>query len=136
MGSQNGLTLMEVMIALLIFTIGILAVAGMQISSLRSGAEAGRALYDTLAASIQLEEILSQPYDHPSLQDVDNGYNVGAPDHGPFILQPSGSTVEWEVQDGFPTLGSKRITVTIRCSGSSGQQRSYTYDYLKAKLNL
>jgi prepilin-type N-terminal cleavage/methylation domain-containing protein len=136
MSNQSGLTLIEVMIALLIFTIGILAVAGMQINSLRCGADAGRALYDTLAASIQLEEILSQPYEHPSLQDVDNGYHVGAPDHGPFILQPSGSTVEWEVQDDFPTLGSKRITVTIRCSGSNGHQRSFTYDYLKAKLNL
>lgn len=136
MPNQDGLTLIEVMISLLIFTIGILAVAGMQISSLRSTATAGRRMYDTTAASGQLEKIISQPYDHPSLQDVDKGYHAETPDHGPFSIEPSGSTIEWEVQDDFPTPGSKRITVTIRSSGSNGRKRIFSYDYLKTKLNL
>lgn len=135
MPNQNGLTLVEVMIALLIFTIGILAVAGMQLNSMRSTADAGKRLYDSVAASRELEKILSQPYDHPSLQDVDRGYHVDTPDHGPFPIQPGGSTVEWEVQDDFPTPASKRITVTIRSFGSNGQRRSFSYDYLKARLN-
>jgi type IV pilus assembly protein PilV len=136
MGNEKGVTLVEVMIALLIFTVGILAVADMQVSSLRSMAATNKGMYDTAVAGARLEEILSKPYDHPSLRDVDDGYDESTPDHGPFAIQPTGSTIEWEVDDDFPVPGTKRITVTVRWSGSDGRRKQFAYTYLKARHSI
>lgn len=128
-----GLTLIEVMIALAVFAVGILAVASMQSVSMNSNSLAQKGMFDSVSAAGQLERILALPYTDPRLSDPDHGFSPDTPDHGPFTIPSTGSLIEWEVQDDFPAPGTKRITVTIRKSGRQGGGRTMTYEYVKSK---
>lgn len=127
-----GLTLVEVMIALAIFSVGILAVAAMQnvgmaaMTRARSGSDHAR------QAAAQIETILSMDYDDPALADGDNGYYPETPDHGPQPLAGVKASIEWEVDDDFPFPGTKRIGVTVRPQ-AHGQGVPVVYGYVKAR---
>jgi len=130
---RHGLTLVEVMIALTVFSIGILAVASMQIAGMQAVSSAQKGMYDSVAAGKQIEEILLHSFDDAMLVDPDGGYSPDSPDHGPFTVPASRSTIEWEVEDDFPAPGTKRIGVTVRSPGKGGTIRTFTYEYVKAK---
>ena len=131
--NQKGLTLIEVMIALAIFSVGILAVAAMQhvgmasLSKARQGSDLSR-----LAAG-QIEAIMSMDYDDPSLADGDDGYYPEAPDHGPQLLLGGKASIEWEVDDDFPVPGTKRISVTAHALTNAQGPAPFSYDYVKAR---
>lgn len=128
-----GLTLIETMIALLVLSVGVMGVASMQVGSMHNDARARRATRDSVAASETLEMILSLPYDDPLLRDTDDGYKPSRPDHGPFSFTATPSTIEWEVDDQFPVPNAKRVSITVRMTGSDGISRIFRYDYIKAK---
>ncbi len=124
---------MEVMIALTIFTVGILGVAGMQMVSLAAAGKAQGGLYDSAAVAATLEELLRCDYDDARLTDPDDAYDFSSPDHGPFQIGASRSTIEWEVDDDFPAPGSKRITIHIRHMDQSMPGAIWAYAYVKAR---
>ena len=130
---QAGLTLVEVMMAVLVFTVGILAVAALQGMSRQSTATARKSMFNSVAAGEQIEQILSMAYDDERLVDTDNGYNPETPDHGPFAIAKTGGTVEWEVHDDYPSKQFKRITVTVRWPDRGGAMRSFSYGYVKSR---
>ncbi len=127
------MTLIEVMIALMLFTVGLLAVAALQGASIDAEVQAQRSMHHSAAAGGQLEQILSMAYDDERLADPDRGYHPEEPDHGPFAIDAAGGTMEWEVQDDFPAPRFKRITVTVRWQNRGGAMRSFSYDYVKTK---
>ncbi len=129
---QRGLTLIEVMMALTIFTIGILAVAGMQGVSMKAIGKAHWQTRQSVCAASQIEGLLTKTYDHPLLIDTDNGYAPGAPDHGPYEIDGGPATIEWEVEDDFPVHGTKRITVTVRPLNASGSVTPSIFEYVRA----
>jgi prepilin-type N-terminal cleavage/methylation domain-containing protein len=131
--NSKGLTLIENMIAMLIFSIVFLAVASMQIHSMKINTKAQAALCHSIAVTELLENILALPYDDPSLRDTDNVYAPANPDHGPFKIATSPGTIEWEVEDQFPVAKAKRVHITIRTPDDLGSQNVLTYDYLKIK---
>jgi type IV pilus assembly protein PilV len=130
---QQGLTLVEVMMALTIFSIGILAVAGMQGISLKTMGMADRGTRQSVSAAGHIEYLLSIPYDDTRLADTDIGYEPATPDHGPFPMMGSTATIEWEVEDDFPVSDTKRIVVTVRPNGKRGPATLPTFEYVKAR---
>ncbi len=131
--NQKGMTLVEVMIALLLFTVGVLAVASLPGLSMQNAASARRGMQNSAAAGGHIEQILSMGYEDERLVDQDRGYYPQNPDHGPFAIEGTNSTVEWEVQDNYPAPRFKRITITIRWPDRGGAQRSFSYGYVKTK---
>jgi prepilin-type N-terminal cleavage/methylation domain-containing protein len=131
--NQKGLTLIENMIALLIFTLVLLGVASMQIHSMRINAEARRTFCQSMVATEYLETILGLPFDDPLLGDPDDGYAPENADHGPFIMVSGRGTIEWEVDGRLPVPDAKRISVTIRSPADVGRRKVFTYEYLKTK---
>lgn len=129
----RGLTLLENMIALLIFSIVLLGSASMQVHSMKINAEARRAFRHSIAVTESLETILALPFDDPLIRDPDDGYAPAAADHGPFRIASGRATIEWEVDDRFPVPDAKRVSITVRTSGAPGRQKVFTYDYIKAK---
>ena len=132
-GDFRGLSLIEIMVALALFSVGILAVASMQSVSMKSIVSAKRKIFNAVAASGQIERLLSLPYDDPQLADIDHGYAPDSPDHGPFPLPDTGAVIQWEIQDDFPAPGTKRIAITIRNGGGTGNRNATTYQYVKSK---
>jgi len=69
--SQSGFTLIEVLIAVAIFTIGILSVNAMQIASIKGNASANRITESTSWASDRIETLLGLNYSDTDLDDDD-----------------------------------------------------------------
>lgn len=129
---QSGMTLIEVMLALLIFAVGILGVAAMQITSIKCHHRARTATRDTFAVSGQLELLSVMPFHHDWLADRNDGYRQLTPDHGPFQLANEPATIAWEVGTSLPVPDAKRIAVTVNSIQFGPTDRKLTYECVKA----
>lgn len=131
--SQAGLTLVDSMIALLLFSVGILGTLSMLTVSIYMNAQSRIQTGGLAAASQYLEFMLSLPFNDPLLQDSDDGFSPDTPDHGPFSIAATHSSVEWEVDDQFPLRDSKRVAITIRFAGRKGPRKVFRYEFIKAR---
>jgi type IV pilus assembly protein PilV len=129
-----GYTLLEVIIAISILTVGLLAVASMQISAIYGNAVAGKLTEGTTIAQQKLEELLSLPYTmttvHADLVDdetlgVSPGHSVAAAD-----LPDGFKSITWSVVNNQPVANSKRITVTVTWSNQGFQKSTSLTSYL------
>ena len=130
---ETGLSLIETMLALLIFSVGILAAASMQTTSMQSTTRAKSTAYGSRAALAILEKIQALPYTDGLLTDKDGGYDLQNPDFGPIQIDDSSAMLEWEIQDGFPAPGLKRITVTARWQGPGAKTGTIRYNLVRSK---
>ena len=85
----QGYTLIEVLIAIAIFSIGFLAIAAMQTTSVQGNASARRVTEATALAENQIESLLELPYDD---NDLDPALNPHEVTQGPY-------TINWNVTD-------------------------------------
>jgi hypothetical protein len=126
------MTLIEVMLALLIFSAGILAIIAMQIAGINCHRKARTATRDAFAASGQLELLSVMPFHHDWLIDRNRGYRLLKPDHGPFKRRSEPATIAWEIGASLPVPHAKRIAVTARSIQSGSIDRKLTYECVKA----
>ena len=70
--NSRGFTLIEVLIVIAIFSIGILAVAAMQMTSTKGNASARRITEATALAENKIENLIQLPYDHADLNPANN----------------------------------------------------------------
>jgi type IV pilus assembly protein PilV len=130
--TQSGMTLIEVMLALLIFSMGILAVASMQITSMKCQNNARTVTWDAFAVSGQLELLSVIPFHHDWLADRNGGYRPLEPDHGPFQRCREPATLAWEIGGSLPVPDAKRVAVTARTIRPGPDDRELTYESIKA----
>ena len=102
----GGFTLIEIMIAVAIFSIGILAIASLQIKSINSNAAARMQSEATVAAVDCMERLLSLPYEHPDLDESSGIQQTQAGPNGEY-------KVFWQVQDEAPISWCKTISVWV-----------------------
>ena len=100
--TERGFTLVEVMVAICVFSIGMLAVASMQVSGTQGTASAKWNTGAAVWASDQIEKIISLPYDHADLTD---GAHAG--------VTEDQYAISWLVQDDELVDNTKMITVTV-----------------------
>ena len=105
--SQSGFTLMEVLVAISIFAVGVLAVAGMQAMAIR-GNGVGNRLTDRLSlAQTQMENLMGVDYSDASL--ANGNYDDG---QSPVVTS-------WVISDYAGMADTKLITVTVTAVGSA-----------------
>ena len=100
---EAGFTLLEVIVAVSILTVGLLAVASMQTAAIRGNETAYRVTESVTWAQDRLEFLLSLPYDDAAL-------SIGTGKADPMTPPPN-HTITYDVEDG-PIANTKRITVT------------------------
>ena len=116
----EGYTLIEILIAIAILSVGLLAIATMQISSIRVNDTARRMTRRATIAQDRLEYLMSLKYTHAVLTS-------GAHTDG---SAPSGYTISWNVSMGgaLPPL-TKLIRVNVTERG-----KTTTMSYIKPRL--
>jgi prepilin-type N-terminal cleavage/methylation domain-containing protein len=116
---HRGFTLIEVLIAMAIFSIGILAVGTLQITSTNSNASARIHTEEYTWVVDRIERMTGLSYDDTDLTAGDHS-DV----RGPY-------TVSWTVVDDTPVAGAKSIAVTA--DGAHRRARPITIDFIKAR---
>ncbi len=99
----RGFTLIEVLIAMAIFAIGILAIAGLQIRSINLNSSARMQSEATIVAVDVMERLASLPYDHPDLDESS----------GTQQNQVGAYTVFWQIDNDSPISWCKTIAVWV-----------------------
>jgi len=128
MNGQSGFTLIEVMIALVILAVGLLALATMQIVSIRANAFSSEMTYATMLAQSKLEQIRNMDYDDddltPSTVTTDQ---VSAS----ALTKGMAYTVETTVSaDDVPATNMKTVTMEIKWTGApAGSAGQSTVDF-------
>jgi len=142
MNRQKGFTLIEVLIAMTLLVIGILAVASMQIASLGGNSHAIRVTQASTWADDAIETLMALPYSHADLDD-DNANGIAGlndtdtagslADGGPMVH--GDFTVYWNVAEGAvdtPLANTKTIRVIVVRTDKGGWLKTLAVDYLKA----
>jgi len=112
---QEGFTLIEVLIAVTIFAVGLLAVAALQTSAIRMNSSGNRLTELSTLGIDRFEDLLTRSYTTDPLLAVGGPY----PDPNP----PAGYNVSWTVANG-PTTNTKSITMTVTGHGRTLTLRS------------
>ena len=111
---QDGFTLIEVLIALTIFSVGLLAIAAMQTSAIRMNSTGNRLTELSTVGIEKFEQLMSLPSTNAQL--AAGTWKDPSP--------PPGYTVTWTVvQDAF-AANTRRITLTVTRNGEMLRIRS------------
>lgn len=126
---NTGFTLIEVLIAMVIFSVGILGVAMLQSGSIRGNTSARGVTDIALIATDRLEMLRSLPYDDPALATgvyvlnqetdrIDNNYN-GMIDETMPANETGPLTIQYTVTTDWPIDRTKTVMVTVTHMGAS-----------------
>ena len=143
---SHGYTLIEVLMAVAIFSIGFLAVSSMQISSINANANARSQTTVLTYAKDKVEDIMALSYSDPDL-DADPGVNPHTPNAGDDgidnnengEIDESGETghisIQWTVTEvdlnGDTENDAKTVRITA-ARNAGGKQRQASLDIIKA----
>jgi len=152
----QGFTLIEVLVSLAIFAIGIIACYAMQVRSASTTGMANSVLTSSTWATYLVEDLLALDYDDPLLDNsagnATNGFTdiddtaSGTPD-GVRYIQPDGSvnqspatgdlySVYWNIAEDRPLDGLKQIRVIVVKNNGLNAGVLYSHDYYKLNNNF
>ncbi len=117
--ASQGFSLLEVMIAIAIFSVGILGIGAIQVTSTNGNTGARIHTEEYTWVVDQIERLSALNYDAADL--VQGTRSVV---QGPY-------TVSWTVVDDSPVAGAKRVAVTATSSHRRAQP--ITIDFIKAR---
>ena len=128
---DQGFTLIEVLIAISIFAVGLLAVATMQISAINVNSTAGRITTRMTWAQDKIEELMALPYSDPWIEDLgDPSSGTDTADNPHQETTPDGVyTISWTVTDDRPIPNTKLITVSVTGRGKTSHLTSMKSDW-------
>lgn len=127
---HQGFTFLEVILALALFSFGMMAVIkmfGVSAQTLQSG---GHRTIAVLLAQEKLEELKSLPYSGLLDMDADHdGIHTSEEAHGHIRLI-------WAVHIGHPGIGLSTLKVSAVWQGPGGQMRSVDFATLRTDLDM
>ncbi len=119
-GNNRGFTLIEVLIALAIFSIGILAVGGMQISAIKANARARSLSEVSTMAADRMEKLIQLASSDPAMTAgmyTPRAVSDGIDNNRNGIIDEPGETgdiaISWTITDNGVLAHCKTIVVTI-----------------------
>jgi len=129
---DQGFTLIEVLIAITIFAVGLLAVAAMQTSAITVNSTAGQITTRMTWAQDKLEELMVLPYSDHLLEDLGDPPS-GTDSEGESHQETTSDgyyTISWTVTNNTPIPGTKLITVAV-----TGRGKTTRVSYVKPSMS-
>ena len=114
---DEGFTIIEVLIALAIFAIGILGVAKLQLAAVGDNTSSRKYTEASTWGVSQVESIMGIPYDDPALADGTTGNAT----QGIY-------TVNWTITDADPIPNVKKISIVVTWDNN----KSFSAEYYRA----
>lgn len=115
--NQKGFTLIEVMIAIFILSVGLLAVASMQVSAIRGNHFSDNVTVALALAEEGMEDLLNKSYSHTWLTDGDHDTEEASIDKAGEPGGPFSRT--WEITDSPSLPQYKEISMIVAWANSS-----------------
>ena len=103
----EGFTLLEVMIALVILSVGLLGLAALQLVAVKSNSFSSEMTYATMLAQQHAEILKSLDYDDANLDSSNNPFTAAGSSKGVLY------TVTWNVTDDAPDTNMKMVDLTV-----------------------
>jgi len=138
---EKGFTILEVLFAISILSIGILAVASMQAAAIRGNDFAGRTTNGTTWAADKMEKLIAlayDDYDASNLRDTDgdgdgglDDATTGTADHNEAQY---GVTIFWNISDNSLITNTKTVNVIANWT-NRGVQRSVSMRHVVPKIS-
>ena len=127
---QKGFTLLEVIVAMAILSIGLLAIGYMQITAIDSNSTGNRITEGTSLAQDKLEELVTHKMTHNDLNQAGNPHTDQS---------HPGYTIEWNVFDDPTGTDGKQITsaklIVITCRWlDRGRQKQTELRFIKPDI--
>jgi type IV pilus assembly protein PilV len=107
---ENGFTLLEVLVALTIFAVGLLAVAVLQTSAIKMNSTSNKLTNISTLAMDQIEKLSALPYTNSALNQ--GAYQFPSPLDNNY-------TISYTVTNNNPLPGTKNIRVTVTGRGKT-----------------
>jgi len=123
-GNENGFTMIEILISISIFAVGMLAVASMQVSGIHGNSVANTLTNAATWASDSLDTLLVRPYDHIDLDPAGNPHSGGT--RGRY-------SISWDVIENDVMPNTKTIMVNVSYS-DRGKPKNVSVTYYKSNI--
>lgn len=123
--TETGFTLIEVLVAMTILAVGLLAVATMQINAIQTTGGAKSISKGVLWAEDRMEMLSSLAYTNALVDDTGAAITDPSP--------PPGFTISWTVDDDNPRANCKLITLTVQWN-ERGKNKITTLTGVKPKF--
>lgn len=132
---MSGLSLIEILVAIFIFSIGALAVLTMTSGSFQANSFSEAIDGGTNLGRTKMDELISRAYDDPLLLDLTADGVAGLGDNHPVTSPPTDPLradysetsgryqVLWNVAANTPVNGAKRIAVIVAWQGNAGAKQ-------------
>ncbi|UCF95362.1 MAG: prepilin-type N-terminal cleavage/methylation domain-containing protein [Desulfobacterales bacterium] len=146
-GNGRGFTLIEVLIALAVFAIGILGVFSMQIRAINGNAVARGVTENYTSAMDKVEELMALPFDNAQLTAGEHSLAAGSftqttdgiDNDGDGEVDEGGETgyinIQWRVTDDVLwDQNIKSVRVTVNSAVNGGRQKAISIDFLKINI--
>ena len=131
MQGEKGFTLVEVLVAMVVFSLAILAVGKMQIVAMQVTSAASRLTRGTTIAQDKIEQLMALPYTDDLLKD--DFIEVGQVTTHTDLNPPQGYTITWRVDQDTPSAGVKTINLTVTWK-NRGQPKSFSLAFFKESV--
>jgi len=135
--TAQGFSIIEVLITIVIFSIGFLAMNSLQIASVNSNSSSQRLSTLSSWTADRIEQLLGMDYDTELVESgVADGAagldDVGAGVADGFDTSPDGAIeLSWNIADDEPMAGTKTIRIIVRKVMGPGQGTQLTMNYVR-----
>jgi prepilin-type N-terminal cleavage/methylation domain-containing protein len=129
--TEKGFTLTEALVAMVVFSLGLLALERMHIAAIQVNTIASRLTQGTTLAQDRAEQLMALPYNDLALADTT----------GPGIFTrytepnpPQGYTIRWEVDTDAPSTGIKTVNIYVNWKNKASQTKSFNLAVQKSSI--
>ena len=125
--NQDGFSLIEVMISIVVLSFGLLGVGAMQVSAVRTNSIANKITNASTILQDKIETLMALPFNHADLIDTTD---VGLCEPYIELLPPAGYTVTWCVDND--ASGTKKTIDLAATWQDSNNQKNFTLSFIRS----